>query len=86
MSILILGWWDNICVSSGAELSWSIPYGTVDWRSGTVTAVPHVATVAWVWSPAYKLPHAAGMAKKKRIHSIKESCGHCHVLYILLKK
>lgn len=32
--------------------------------AGIVAAVVQVATVAWVWSLAWDLPHAAGAAKK----------------------
>ena len=41
--------------------------GTVGYGSIIVTAVARVTAVVWVCSLAQELPHAVGMAKKKKI-------------------
>ena len=48
------------------KVGWEFPGGAVDSGSGVVTAVVWITAVARVQSLTQELPHAVGIAKKRR--------------------
>lgn len=41
------------------------PVDSAGERSCIVTAMAHITAMVWVWSLAWELPHAAGLAEKQ---------------------
>ena len=60
-----------LCIKDTAVLE--LPCATEGYGSSVVMAVAQVAVVAWVQSPAWKLPRAMGTAKKKKKKEVKLS-------------